>query len=230
MPDAIDDLLARPDVRRNPPASPELVEQIEQWYQNPLPEPLTRLWLASDGVGLDAVDAEIVSASWVLSLAGGDGWNWLFERGIVPLLDDHQGDYLHLIVREPLAYRVIFMARGDGTPYLRYRDLVTCSAGLIEALARREPAAAFLGRAEGDYPADAPRPVEDQIAARELLQADNQHEEWYYAAQLADETNYNTWEKLLTKPDTYLRDHVRRRLSQLHSPEIRDLLDLDPGR
>ena len=77
----------------------------------------------------------------------------------------------------------------------------------------------------GDYPPEASRPAEDQIAARELMATDGLHEEWYYAAQLFDETNFDAWEKLLNMPDPYIHELARYRMARMQSSEIRELYE-----
>lgn len=227
MADVIDELLAHPDVRRAAPASPELIEEVEEWYKVPLPPALVKLWSASDGLTLDTIYGDFVGPSEVLKFANLPVGGWMFERGFVPVLYDRQSDYLGLLIREPLAYRVVYLAHDDGIPVLRYRDPESYVRALLEAVQRGRSADELMAGSLGDYAPEASRPVEDQIAARELLATDGLHEEWYYAVQLFDETNFDAWEKLLEIPDPFVRVRVCARMSKMQSMEIQDLLAQD---
>ncbi len=55
----------------------------------------------------------------------------LLTRGFVPVLDDHQSNYLAVIVHAPLAYRVVYLPHDDGSRLL-YRDLHGFAKALLE--------------------------------------------------------------------------------------------------
>ena len=227
MPDVIDELLAQPGVRRAAPASMQQIEQVEQWYQAELPPTLARLWIASDGVALDPIGGDILGATDLLNFAANPAGQWMVERSFVPILFDRQADYLGMLIRPPLAYRSVYLAHDDAIPRLRYREPESCLRALLDAVRRGQGAWSLMVENPGDYAGDAARPVEDQIAARELMATDNGHEEWYYAIQLLDETNYDAWEKMLATPDPFVRAQVTARMAKLQSIDLQALLAKD---
>ena len=156
-----------------------------------------------------------------------DAWNYqLRERGFVPLLDDHQSNYVAVIVLPPLAFRVAHLPHDDGSRLL-YRDVDTWLSGLLEAMDASDTTAdLYFHGALGDYRPDAPRPIEDQEAARTLLSTKGEREEWNYAAQLLDSANLDEWARLL-ETDHFVRRDVRARMQKMSSPAIRELLRRD---
>jgi hypothetical protein len=91
---------------------------------------------------------------------------------------------------------------------------------------RETSADMYLHDAQGDFAPDAPRPEEDQDAARELMRTPGEHEEWNYAAQLLDASNLAEWGKLLETHHS-VRGDVRARMQKMSSPAIRALLRND---
>src|SRR5688572_3335303 len=122
MSDVIDELLSRDDVTRNGPASRADIDAAARQFDAPLPELLVELWRASDGVMIDSLDARILGPAEVVELLATDGWGLeLVERGLLPVLDDNQSNYLVVAMRDPLAFRVLHLPHDDGARLL-YRD------------------------------------------------------------------------------------------------------------
>ena len=221
----VDQLLQHPDVVHGDPASRSTIDALAVKYGARFPEPLLKIWSAGD-LTLETLDAHILGADEVLRLVEKEHWpRALTARGFVPLLNDHQANYLAVLVREPLAFRVAHVPHDDGSR-LVYRELEGCARALLEALAAGESADMFFHDTDGDYTADAPRTPTDQQAARSLLATDGEHEEWNYATQLLDESNLEGWARLL-ETDHFVRRDVVARMRKLHSPVIRDLLARD---
>jgi len=221
----VDQLLQHPDVVHGDPASRSTIDALAVKYGATFPEPLLKIWSAGD-LTLETLDAHILGADEVLRLVEKEHWpRALTARGFVPLLNDHQANYLAVLVREPLAFRVAHVPHDDGSR-LVYRELEGCARALLEALAAGESADMFFHDTDGDYTADAPRTPADQQAARLLLATDGEHEEWNYAAQLLDEGNLEGWARLL-ETDHFVRRDVVARMRKLHSPVIRELLARD---
>jgi len=225
MTDFVDQFLNHADVVRGDPPSPSTIDALAARYGATFPEPLLRIWSAGD-LTLETLDAHVPGAGEVLQLVERGGWpGELLARGLVPVLNDHQSNYLAVIVRSPLAFRVVHVPHDNGTRML-YRDLKGYAQGMLEALGAGKSADLFLHETNGDYPPDAPRPQADQDAARVLLGSDGSREEWNYAAQLLDEGNLAEWEQLL-ETEHFVRRDVLARMRQLQSPAIRELLARD---
>jgi len=221
----VDQLLQHPDVVHGDPASRSTIDALAVKYGATFPEPLLKIWSAGD-LTLETLDAHILGADEVLRLVEKEHWpRALTARGFVPLLNDHQANYLAVLVREPLAFRVAHVPHDDGSR-LVYRELESCARALLEALSDGESADMFFHDTDGDYTADAPRTPADQQAARLLLATDGEHEEWNYATQLLDEGNLEGWARLL-ETDHFVRRDVVARMRKLHSPVIRELLARD---
>ncbi|HEX6371813.1 MAG TPA: SMI1/KNR4 family protein [Longimicrobium sp.] len=223
MGDVIDELLARDDVGTNDPASLSDIDAVLRYFDAPLPELLVKFWRASDGVTLEQLDAHLLGPTEVRQLLADGTWNEeLVERGFVPVLDDHQSNYLVVIVRDPLAFRVAHVSH-EGDSRLLYRDFESCASDLLRVVDLEDSADMYLHDAEGDYAPDAPRLEEDQYAARELLRTPGEQEEWDYAVQLMDASNLPEWAKLL-ETDHFIRQVARARMQKMSSPAIRELL------
>ena len=225
MTDFVDQLLKHPDVVRGDPASPSTIDALAAKYGATFPESLLRIWGAGD-LTLETLDAHVPGASEVLQLLDKGSWpEELRARGFVPLLNDHQGNYLAIIVRPPLAYRVAHVPHDDGSRLI-YRDLDGVAKALLEALDSIDSADMYFYDTDGDYPPETPRPVADQETARGLLATDGAGEEWNYAAQLLDESNLDEWATLL-ETEHFVRRDVVRRMRHMKSPAIQELLSRD---
>ncbi len=226
MRDVIDELLAREDVTPTDPASRNDINAVGKEIDAPIPESLTKLWRVSDGVTLDSLDARIPGPAEVLQILTEDEWdNRWAQSGLLPVLDDNQSNYLGVFVRGARAFRVAHLPHDDGSRLL-YRDFESCAAVLIEAAERGDTADVFFFETKGDYPPDAPRPEEDQEAAKTLLAEPHQLDEWNHAAQLLDASNLDEWARLL-ETDHFVRRDVRDRMKKMSSPAIRELLRKD---
>ena len=226
MSDAVDRLLARSDVAPAAPAPRDDVDDLVVRFGGVLPPPLLELWGASDGVALESLDAHILGPTEVILLIDEGAWpEGLVGRGYLPVLDDHQSNYIAAIVRGPLAFRVAHLPHDDGGRLL-YRDVDSFLLAMLEALDRGESADLFFHDTQGDYPADAPRTRADQSAARALMATDGAGGEWNYAAQLLDASNLAEWATLL-ETDHFVRRDVVARMEKMTDPAIRDLLRRD---
>jgi len=225
MTDFVDQFLKHADVVRGDPPSASTIEALAARYGTAFPEPLLRIWNAGD-LWLETLDAHVPGAGEVLQLVEKGGWpGELLARGLVPLLNDHQSNYLAVMVQAPLPHRVVHVPHDNGTRML-YRDLNGFARGMLEALGAGKSADLFLHETKGDYPPHEPRPQADQDAARLLLGSDGSREEWNYATQLLDEGNLAEWEQLL-ETEHFVRRDVLARMRQLQSPAIRELLARD---
>ena len=226
MGNVIEELLGRDDVVTADPGARSDIDAVRRYFDAPLPEMLVKLWRASDGLLLESLNARLLGPTEVNQLLAEDAWtDELVARGFVPILDDHQSNYLVVIVRDPLAFRVAHLPHDDGSRLI-YRDFESCVADLLRAMDSDDTADMYLYEAQGDYAPDAPRPEEDQEAARELMCTEGEQEEWNYAAQLLDASNLREWVRLL-ETDHFLRRDVRARMRKMASPAIRELLRKD---
>src|SRR4051794_26586470 len=115
MSDAVDRLLARNDVAVAAPAPRAYVDDLVERFGGGLPSSLPELWGASDGVALESLDAHIPGPTEVILLIDEGAWpEGLVGQGFLPVLDDHQSNYLAAIVRGPLAFRVAHLPHDDG--------------------------------------------------------------------------------------------------------------------
>lgn len=223
MGDVIDQLLARGDVGTGAPAPESVIQAVAQFFPLRLPEPLVRLWRASDGVTLEPLDAYVLGGTEVLEFCRAEWTAPMAARGLLPVVGSGS-DFLCVIARAPLACRVAYVPHDDGSRLL-YRDFASCVAGLLGAMDGDDPEGFTLSEAEGDYTPDAPRTEQDREAARALLRTPGEDEEeaWNYAAQLLDDSDLPAWEMLL-ETDHFVRRDVRERMRAMSSPAIRELL------
>jgi hypothetical protein len=219
--DAFDRLLSRNDIGLRTPASQAEIVAIEKHYGATLPEPLVKFWRMSGGVELSTLHADIPGPTEIREVEG-PGAQWLVYRGFLPIFDDHESNYLAVLVRQPLAFRVSYLPHDDGSRLI-YRDLDGFAHAVINALDRGK---AEFHKVEGDYPPDSFRPASDQAAARELLATNGDKEEWNYAIQLLDASNLTEWERVL-ETDHFIRRDAVARMRQMTEPAVRDLLRRD---
>ncbi|MGH7171980.1 MAG: hypothetical protein ACRELG_17030 [Gemmataceae bacterium] len=226
MKDSLDELLGRDEVIKVERSSPPVIDALSKHFTTTFPESLFRLWDAGDNIALETIDAHIPGATEILQLIDEGAWSDPFvEGGFIPVLDDHQSNYLVVIIYAPLAPRIAYLPHDDGGRLL-YRDLDGFAKALLKALDAGESADLFFHETQGDYPPDAPRSRTDQDAARALLATDGTREEWNYATQLLDASNLAEWAKLL-ETDHFVRRDVIARMQQMHAPAIRELLRRD---
>lgn len=226
MSDFVDELLRRSFVGRGSPVSQSSIDAVVERFRVTLPKPLHKLWRGGETIALETLNAHILGPTEILHLINDGAWNDQFvECGFIPVLDDHQSNYLVLIVRAPLAFRIAHLPHDDESRLL-YRDLDSFVRDLLSALDASEPADLFFHETQGDYPPDAPRTQNDQDSARALLTTDGTRGEWNYATQLLDASNLGEWAKLL-ETDHFVRRDVLTRMHQMNSPAIRELLKRD---
>jgi hypothetical protein len=226
MGDVIEQLLSREDVTTSAPGSRADINAFAPQFNAPLPESLVKLWQATDGVTIEGLNARIPGPAEVLQLLAEDAWDkQLVERSLLPVLDDHESNYLAVCLCNPLAFRVLHLPHDDGARVV-YRNFESCVGSLIEAADAGKTADLFLFETDGDYPPDAPRPQEDQQAAKTLLTGENKRGEWNHAIQLLDARNLDEWARLL-ETDHFVRRDIRARMQKMRSDAIRDLLRTD---
>jgi hypothetical protein len=226
MVDFIDQLLSRAEVRLGSPASPSSIDALGERFGAAIPGPLDRLWRAGETIALKTLDAHIASPTEILQWTNNGSWGeQLIEYGFVPILDDHQSNYLAVIVRPPLAFRVVRLPHDDESRLL-YRDLDSFAKALLMALDAGESADSFFSGTQGDYPPDTPRSRNDQDAARALLTTDGTCGEWNYAIQLLDAANLAEWANLL-ETDHFVRRDAVARMRLMQAPTIQELLKRD---
>jgi hypothetical protein len=224
--DALDQLLARGDVATGEPAPRAYVDDLAGRFGAVLPASLIELWCATDGVALDSLNAHILGPAEVILMVDEQVWPpGLVDQGFLPVLDDHQSNYLAVLVREPLAFRVAHLPHDDGSRLL-YRDVDSFLRALLKALEQDESADLFFHDTNGDYPPDAPRTRADQSAARAMMATGGTRDEWNYAAQLLDASNLAEWATLL-ETDHFVRRDVVARMEKMTDPAIRELLRRD---
>jgi hypothetical protein len=220
MVDLVQKLIARAGIDCAAPAS--AIEAVCAAFGADLPASLLELWQIADGVEFTQFDAHLVGPSEVLKTVAGSDW---LSFGWLPLLNDHQSNYLILYCHEPLRFRVGYLPH-DGDRRLLYRTLDAFLLDLLRALDQDESADSFFRETAGEYGQDSPRSPEDHQAARDLLKTPNENGEWNDAVQLLDESNIEEWTKLL-ETDHFVRRDVRARMKSRSSPAIRDLLKHD---
>jgi hypothetical protein len=201
------------------------IDRLVERYKAAFPESLVKLWRATDGVALGPFNAHIPGPSEITGFLDGPWGGELVERGFVPVLDDHESNYLGVIVRPPLAFRVAHLPHDDASR-LVYRDFIGFLTALIEAFDAGESVDCFVHDAQGDYAPDAPRPQTDQDTARALMATDGTSGEWNYAGQLLDASNLAEWARLL-ETEHFVRRNIVARMRQMRAPAIRELLNRD---
>ena len=221
MSDSIDKLLTHPQVAKGGPASESAISEILERFGGVLPTPLLKLWRAGEGVHLDTLHAHIPGPTEVIEILDCGMWNILFKRGCIPLLYDHESNFLALFAHPPLAFRIAYVPHDDGSRLI-YRNLTSFADALLGLLDSGGSADDFY-KAAGDYPPATSRPIEDQQAAIALMKTDGENEEWNYAAQLLDASNLEQWETLI-ETDHFVRRDVIRRLRQMKEPGVQALL------
>ena len=226
MPDPVDQLLASHGVAVVEPAPPTYIDDLARRFGAAMPASLVELWGATDGVNLDSLDAHILGPTEVILMIDERVWPpELVDQGFLPVLDDHQSNYLAVLVRGSLAFRVAYLPHDDGGRLI-YRDIASFLRALIEALSGDELACFVFHDTQGDYPPDAPRDQADQSAARALMATDGTRGEWNYAVQLLDASNLAEWSALL-ETDHFVRRDVVARMEKMTDPAILALLRRD---
>ncbi|HTU18253.1 MAG TPA: hypothetical protein VMG10_09370 [Gemmataceae bacterium] len=226
MADFVDNLLSRAEVNRGRRASQSSLDAISERIGTPIPRPLSRLWCTGKAIAFETLDAHVPSPAEILQWIDDGSWgDELIERGFVPILDDHQSNYLAVTVRAPLAFRIVHLPHDDESRLL-YRDLDSFAKAMLMALDAGESADSFFRETQGDYSPDAPRSPDDQDAARALLATDGTHGEWNYAIQMLDATNLAEWAKLL-ETDHFVRRDAVARMRQIQAPALQELLKRD---
>lgn len=227
MADAVDRLLKGFGAAEGRPASEADVAAIETRFGGSVPAPLRKLWRASDGTDLEALEARLLGPTEILRMTeAGASFEALPATGMLPLLDDRGSNFACLHLRPPLAPRTVFMHHdGDGLR-LAHREVEGLFLGLVDCLEVGESADEYLRTDGGDYAPDAPRTAEDRAAARDLLATDGANGEWNLAIQLLDAADLTEWRRLL-ETDHFVRREAVARLRKLDSPEVRELLEQD---
>ena len=226
MKSLIDQFLSRSDVTRRPPAPASTIDAVTTKLDTTLPAPLRHFWEQTDGVTLDRANAHMIGPNEAKRILECEGWGpYLCAEGMLPVVDDHESNYIVEAVRGPLANHLVYLPHDDG-PRLLYRDFDGLINGLYGMLEIRELASLYFHSTPGDYSPNAPRPPQDQLAAQNLMASDVAKYQWKYAAQLLDETNIAEWAKLL-ETDHFVRRDVIARMRQMTSSPIQDLLRRD---
>lgn len=226
----IERLFARTDIETTYPAKQSEIDAVSRLFEAPPPELLMELWRESDGIGLSQLNVHLLGPTEAHRLIAQGKWNdVLVRRGWLPLLDDHQSNFLAVNLKRPLAFRATYLPHDDGSRLI-YRSFESCMTDLLALMDKENTTAnTYFSDTLGDYAPDTPRSENDQETARILMQTAGQGEEWNYAAQLLDASNLQEWAKLL-ETDHFVRRDVRARMRQMTSPAIRDLLRKDDAR
>lgn len=227
MTEVLEKLLARERVGRRPPASDEGVAAAAEAWNVAWPEPLLAFWRTSDGLDLPLLDAHLLGTAEIRELAGGRFGESCREQGFAPLLDDHQGAYLGMLVQAPLFGRIVQRPGAEGSR-LVYRGFEGLLGGIQSALDLGEPADVYFSQTRGDFAPDAPRTTDDQTAADALLAAEPTPATGAYAVRLLAPDRLPQWRKLL-ESDFAVRREALDRLQSFTAtmPEVARLLAED---
>ncbi|MEM7011360.1 MAG: SMI1/KNR4 family protein [Verrucomicrobiota bacterium] len=212
-------------------ADHDILKQLEARFGVELHEDLLDWWLSSDGGKLPGSHADMVGSVEVLegleSSRIAKSWQkFQREQGAVPIFYDRESNYLMFCLKPPLAPHVLWVPHDDG-PRLMFRNLESCVTALTEPVRSGGNLSSFLHETHGDYPPSGPRPVEDQEAARQLLETDGENNEWNYAIQLLDATNLPEWERVLNTNHFIRRDARDRMDAMMDDPGIREVRERD---
>jgi hypothetical protein len=213
----------------NAPAQQSVITKLEEIYGVSFPENLIRLWRFADGIAFEQQNAHILGPTELLGfLQNSNMHEWtdvLLKKRMVPLLDDHQSNYVNLITKAPLALRVTSFPH-DGDARLLYSSLERFLVAIVELMDSDDTADGFFRSDDGDYGCATPRTEADCEAAKELLKTNGKDYEWNYAIQLLDASNVAEW-KLLLETDHFVRRDALARLKQMREPSIRAILKAD---
>jgi hypothetical protein len=225
MSNVVEELLAHEAVTTGDPAPRADIDAVSRQLDAPLPDLLIQLWRRSDGIVLEPVDCHVPGPSEVLQALEENAWFDLSQRGLLPILDDHQSNVLAVFVRGPRAFRVAHLPHDDGSRLI-YRDVESSFRALIDCANHGDSADSYFYEAQGDYPPDQPRPEDDQEAAKELIAGPHELDEWNHAVQLLDAGNIAEWRRLL-ETDHFVRRDARERMGKMSSASIKALLAED---
>ena len=225
MADAVNQLLARGDVAKSEPAPRASIDELAGRFGAVLPAFLIELWVATDGVAFDSLDAHLLGPSEVILMIEEQAWlPGLVAQGFLPVFDDHQSNYVAVLVGGPLAFRVAYLPHDEGSRLL-YRDIDSFLQALIEALnGDALPAATSTIRKATTHPT--PLETRRTSAPRALMATDGTRDEWNYASQLLDASNPAEWAMLL-ETDHFVRRDVVARMEKMTDPAMRELLRRD---
>jgi hypothetical protein len=226
MADIIDQLLSHNSIVKNDPAPQSEIDAVVHCFELPLPESLLKLWRASAGLTISRLRVDLLRPAEVWELVGGspgiEAWRAI---GYLPVFYDRQSNYLTMVAKRPLAFRLAYVPHDDGSR-LVYSNFDSCLSNLLRVVDDDCDSHAFFAGIQGDYPPDGSRSREDQEAGRDLLCTPNLYGEWNYAVQLLDSGNLKEWGRLL-ETDHFVRRDVRARMRQMQSPAISELLQND---
>lgn len=222
MSSVVDELLTHVAVTTGDPASRADIEAVSHQLGAPLPELLLQLWRKSDGVALKPVDCHVPGPSELLHILKENVWFDLSQRGLLPILDDHQSNFLAVFLRGPRTFRVAFLPHDDGSRLI-HRNVESSFRALIHCANEGVSADSYFREAQGDYLPDQPRPQDDQEAAKELIAAPHEIDEWNHAVQMLDSSNIAEWQRLL-ETDHFVRRDARERMGKMSSAAIQVLL------
>ena len=222
----IEELLKHAQEGAGNPSSTSEIEEIERRFGGPVPDSLKKLWQYRQPLSFPKVDAHVLSPAEIISLIERlYGPSPVITRGFLPVLDDHQSNYVALCMRKPLEPRIVYIPHDDGSRLL-YRNFDGLVSGLISAIKKRRLTDIFFNETAGDYPVQGERTPEDHAAARQLLLTDGKLEQFNHAMQLLDERNLSEWAKLI-ELNGRVRYHALLRMKKMKSLEIRKLLKQD---
>jgi hypothetical protein len=190
-----------------------------------LPEILVEFWRRSASAYFG--EFQVLPPSRVLEL------NYFAEGGVMPVVECGS-DHVALFTQPPIYPRIAYAPHDDG-PRLLLRDCETLFQTLSKMPRRAVKAYdfyQFLQFIRSQYEPAGERTPDDQYDAMDLLATDGRNHEWNYAVQLLDETQLEYWQFLLETDEWRLnvRGDARGRMSQMHSPEIKALLQADRER
>lgn len=219
--DPLDRLLACRGVRLSAPATPAELRAVEERFGGKLPELLTRQWLTaatveieSEWLSLTGPQATLDRADWSESDDGS-----LADRGLVPIVEDSNFNFVCVAVKPPLAPRVVYFDKGD-FGRLKARDLSELYETLASSCGIDEPFefCDVRGAYADPFAADA----RDRADAHATLESGRGLE---FAVQLLHPDDLEEWDRLRNIRRT--RAEVLSRLANVETQGVQALLRKD---
>ena len=248
----LENLFALKAIKTNRPATDDEIQAVEKLFERPVPAEMRELWKRSSKIDLPDAQASIYSPVEIYDWLTNPKYCSKFQGGVLrykllPLLNDHESNFVAAAIGEPLSPRILWVPHDDGPDFI-YRSMLPFFASLIDMITRNEEYVQsqktmededdeeriycatiyYINRVanlQHDYHPNAPRTIEDSRDAKLLLERNNDVDD-NLAIQLLGPDDILEWKRTIEK-NSHLRYRVLTRLRSINHPTIQELLAED---
>jgi hypothetical protein len=224
MLDAFSQILDHTNVEIQSPCNFADLILLRNSISGSVPDTLIDFWLHSNGAKFTTHNAELLSITQVCDLLSINVFgDFLQNSGLLPILDDHESNYVCVTTKNPLAPHVIYLLHDD-SPKVLYHNPDSFFKDCINLLSS-DDVVLYYYDTYGDYAPDAIREENDLITAKKLIQSGD---DWKIsiAVQLLDSNCLEEWNTVLNG-NRFARQDALYRLNLMTTPAARDILNRD---